>query len=179
MLRIKDPKFWETLRKRYEDRLKEIESKLPRWEAFDFYGQSVGLEITPDMQMDRLWDSTKDLDLIQRHVRGLIKHGRKRTGEFELVDKMEEIEEQIDYAIALARPPLKKLTYDRGNLQKALKNLEAAFETFKQIYIDVSLKLEARRGGWIETTPSIYQHLRDAVHALRKWLEWDAIRNVR
>jgi len=181
MLRIKDLGFWEAPRKRYEERLREVESKPPRWETFDFYGRRrpwVDLEITPDMQMDRLWDSVKDLDLTWRYVHDLIEHGR-RTEELDLVGRLEEIEIQVDEIISLIYPPWKKskqlnnVTENRRRLKEAMKKLEAALEAFKLIYIDVSLKLEARRGGWIETTPNIYRHLRDAAYGLRKWLEWD------
>jgi len=144
MLRIKDPEFWRKLREKYDERLREVESKSPRWETFDFHGMRAlgpsalgNLEISPDMQMDRLWDSVKDLDLTWRFLRDLIRHGRRRTGEFELVGRLEEFEAQVDRAIGLIYPPWKKtkqlnnVTDDRRKLKGALKSLEAAFEAFK------------------------------------------------
>lgn len=159
------------LRKEYQKTLDELLQKPLKWDLYD----DVNL---PGLDW-RLWNSVEILDITLSRVEELIEAAKKRRKTTHL-HRLEAISTLIDEAIGFLDPwswreprkSFKRMTTKRSNLQKALMRLEEALEDYLQIYLDVSINLEAkRRGGWIVNTPHIVNELRNATYGLKQFIK--------
>jgi len=149
----------------YDRTLKEIEGKPTRWDRFS------------GPNREKFLDIVKVLDMMHDYLMKLMKKGRRMAGALDVVDKVEEVAGLVNRVPLQIDPEnwprcFVDVTEDPNRLRAARDALVKAFDSFKKIYFDVSLKIDAkRRGRWVMTTPILFQHLRDAMYGLDQYLK--------